>query len=116
MNFKNKYSLKYRVEESSRILLKYPDRVPIICEKSKMDSNIELNKKKYLINKHVTIGEFLFYVRKTLLINEYTALFLLIGDVMPPNNSPVGVLYDAYSNMDGYLYITYSFENTFGYF
>ena len=34
MNFKNKYSLKYRVEESSRILLKYPDRVPIICEKS----------------------------------------------------------------------------------
>jgi len=114
MNFKNKYSLKYRVEESSRILLKYPDRVPIICEKSKMDSNIELNKKKYLINKNVTIGEFLFYIRKSLLINEYTALFLLIGDVMPPNNSTLGVLYDAYSNMDGYLYITYSFENTFG--
>ena len=114
MNFKNKYSLKYRVEESSRILLKYPDRVPIICEKNNRDSNIELNKKKYLISKNVTIGEFLFFIRKNLLINEYTALFLLVGDIIPPNNSTVGVLYNSYSNVDGYLYITYSFENTFG--
>ena len=114
MNFKNKYSLKYRVEESSRILLKYPDRVPIICEKNNRDSNIELNKKKYLISKNVTIGEFLFFIRKNLLINEYTALFLLVGDIIPPNNFTVGMLYNSYSNVDGYLYITYSFENTFG--
>jgi GABA(A) receptor-associated protein len=114
MNFKNKFSLKNRVEESSRILLKYPDRVPIICEKNNRYTGVELQKKKYLINKDVTIGNFLFYIRKNLLINEYTALFLLIGDVIPPNNSTFGLLYDVYRDMDGYLYITYSFENTFG--
>ena len=114
MNFKDRYSLKNRVEESSKILLKYPDRVPIICEKNNKDSGRELEKKKYLINKNVTIGEFLFYIRKNLLINEYTALFLLIGDVIPPNNSTFGLLYDVYRDLDGYLYITYSFENTFG--
>jgi hypothetical protein len=48
MNFKNKFSLKNRVEESSRILLKYPDRVPIICEKNNRYSGVELEKKKYL--------------------------------------------------------------------
>lgn len=114
MSFKTSFSFKNRIEESTRVLLKYPDRVPIICEKTKVININTLIKKKYLINRNTTLGEFLFYIRKKLLLNEYNALFLLIGDVIPPNNSTLGVLYDTYRDMDGYLYITYSFENTFG--
>ena len=114
MSFKLKYSFRDRIEESTRILLKYPDKIPIICEKNIKSYGVELNKKKYLINPNLMMSEFLSYIRKKLNINQNTALFLSIGDVIPPNTSTMGVLYEAYKNMDGYLYISYSLENTFG--
>jgi GABA(A) receptor-associated protein len=71
--------------------------------------------KKYLVSKDLVISEFLLFIRKKLQINQHSALFLIIGDgVIPPNTATFDILYDAYRDMDGYLYMTYSFENTFG--
>lgn len=33
MKFKDEYSLEQRKAESDRIRQKYPDRIPVICEK-----------------------------------------------------------------------------------
>ena len=38
-NYQNKFSFSQRQTESGRIRQKYPDRVPIICEKAKMCSD-----------------------------------------------------------------------------
>ena len=37
--FKDNFSFEKRLVESTRIMKKYPDRVPIICEKAKMCSD-----------------------------------------------------------------------------
>ena len=50
MSFKTKYSFENRVSESGRIRSKYPDRIPIICEKaSKKSDTPDIDKNKYLV-------------------------------------------------------------------
>ena len=45
-NFRMKFSFEKRLEEASRIIEKYPERVPIICER--ITPNIpEIDRKKY---------------------------------------------------------------------
>ena len=48
MTFKQKFSFDFRKEESKRIRMKYPDKIPVVCEKlHSRDPNI--SKIKYLI-------------------------------------------------------------------
>ena len=46
--FKQKFSFQKRLEESNRIIDKYPDRVPIIVERASNTSDIPvIDKQKY---------------------------------------------------------------------
>ena len=45
MNFKNKYTLRQRVDESNKVLLKYKDKVPVICEKDNRIQGFDIDKK-----------------------------------------------------------------------
>ena len=49
-DFKNKYDFNQRKSESTRILAKYPDRIPIICQKNRIASRDcpNIDKQKYL--------------------------------------------------------------------
>lgn len=115
MSFKNKYSLKQRVEECNKIIKKYPDKVPIICEKDRRISGFDIDKKKYLVSRDLLFGQFIFIIRQKLDLNDNIALFLIINNkIIPSNTSYLGTIYDDFKDMDGYLYITYSFENVFG--
>ena len=49
MRFQTKYSFEQRSKESSRIIEKYPDKVPIICEKYNKDKSLyTIDKNKFL--------------------------------------------------------------------
>ena len=115
MSFKNKYTLSQRVNEVNNILLKYKDKIPIICEKDSRVQGFDIDKKKYLVSKNILFGQFIKIIRQRLKINEYTSLFLIVNnEYIPSNTSDIGFIYNLYKDMDGYLYIKYSFENTFG--
>ena len=63
--FKNQYTLEERIKESTRILSKYPDRIPIICEKSKSSGLLpSIDKTKFLVPWDLTVANFIFIVRK----------------------------------------------------
>tara|TARA_B100000029_G_C16716902_1_gene645423 strand:+ start:72 stop:452 length:381 start_codon:yes stop_codon:yes gene_type:complete len=114
--YKNKYSFAIRSIESKRIMEKYPNRIPVICERSH-DSDIpNIDKNKYLVPKDLTIGQFLFVIRKRIKLPPMKAIFLFIGEqyIIPPTSHLMSIVYDAYKDSDGYLYIKYSGENTFG--
>lgn len=116
MKFKNEYSLYQRKNETIMILNKYPNRVPVICEKSENISNNdpELDKKKYLVPNDLTIGQFVYVIRKRLKITAEKALYLFINGMIPPTSAYVHDIYYYAKDEDGFLYITYTFENTFG--
>lgn len=115
MSFKSMYSFKERITETYNILQKYPERIPIICEKnSKAKNTSELDKKKYLVPCDLTIGQFIYVIRKRLSIKPEMALYIFINGAIPPSAEFIQTIYERHKDEDGFLYVTYSFENTFG--
>ena len=113
--FQQEKTFKERKAESNRILKKYPGRIPIICEKMPGSNIQELDKKKYLVPADLTIGQFSCCIRKRLKITKETAIFLIINNTYPSSSSLICDLYKIYKNEDGFMYICFSPENTFGF-
>ena len=101
-------------KESQRILNKYPDRIPIIVNKEKISLLPDLKKNKYLVPKDMVISQFIFIIRKNLTLSSSEALFITINDKLCQSNKKIIDLYEEEKNEDGFLYIIYSSENTFG--
>ena len=115
MFYKQTNMLEDRKIESYRILVKYPDKIPIICEKHSSCKTIkEITKKKYLVSMNYTCGQFMYIIRAQLQLPAEHAMFFFIKDSIPSNTQTVGELYDSYKDEDGFLYIHYASENTFG--
>ena len=114
-SFKNEYSFQKRYQESKRVLAKYPDRIPIICERSLKSRDCPLiDKKKYLVPRNLTIGQFLFVIRNRLKLHPETALFLFVNNTIPPTSSLIEQIYYKHKDDDDFLYLSYSQENIFG--
>ncbi len=114
MKFKQEHSFEERRSESDRIRSKYPDRIPVICERSEKSPVADIDKKKYLVPADLTIGQFVYVIRKRLKLPAEQAIFLFINGVIPPTASLLNQIYEEHKDEDGFLYITYSGENTFG--
>jgi GABA(A) receptor-associated protein len=114
MKFKEEYDLDSRKQEAAKIRQKYPDRVPVICERDNKSHIVEIDKKKYLVPKDLTVGQFMFVIRKRINLEAEKAIFLFINNTLPASASSMGEVDEASRDEDGFLYITYSGENTFG--
>ena len=116
--FKDEIPFAMRKEEASRILSKYPDRIPIIIERSEdCSSDIPVvDKKKYLVPNDITTGQFTYIIRKRIELEPEKAIFLFAGEdyTIPPSSSLISEIYNNFKDEDGFLYFTYSGENTFG--
>lgn len=117
MSFKEQHSFEKRKTESERILAKYPDRIPIIVEKfnGKNDSKLDdINKKKFLAPPDITIGQFMYIIRNRLKLTEDKALFIFINKTLPATAATLNTIYENNKDDDGFLYVSYSSESTFG--
>lgn len=116
MNFKSSKSLEERISEYERISSKYPNQIPIICERSKSNHNDIpiINKSKFLVPKDLTCGHFIQVLRSRVKIPPEKAIFLFVGPIIPSGNQLMSDIYSKYKDDDGFLYITYTGENTFG--
>ena len=113
--FKQENSLQDRLHESQRITAKYADRIPIICEKNSRSKNTPpIDKTKYLVPNDLTIGQFVYVIRKRMQLAPEKAIFIFIGNNIPPSSQRLIDTYYFHRDEDGFLYISYSCENTFG--
>ncbi len=115
-DFQRKITFQKRLEESKKILAKHPNRIPIIIEKSETCKTIEdIDKKKFLVPHDLTLGQLMYVVRKRLkTVSAETGLFFFINDTMQPASALLTQIYNNHKHDDGFLYILYSSENTFG--
>ncbi|KAH6777255.1 Ubiquitin-like superfamily protein [Perilla frutescens var. frutescens] len=114
-SFKLEHPLEKRQVESTRIREKYPDRIPVIVEKAERSDVPDIDKKKYLVPADLTVGQFVYVVRKRIKLSAEKAIFIFVKDMLPPTASLLSAIYDEYKDEDGFLYMTYSGENTFGF-
>ena len=103
-----------RLNESKRIMNKYPDRIPVIVNKSDRSNIQDIDKKKYLVPRDMYIGQFTYIIRKNIKLNDSDALFVTINNNLVPTNITMSEIHKKDHNEDGFLYIVYSSENTFG--
>tara|TARA_Y100000817_G_scaffold313540_1_gene309878 strand:- start:1798 stop:2148 length:351 start_codon:yes stop_codon:yes gene_type:complete len=113
-SFKEKTLFDKRIQESEQIRNKYPDRIPIIVEKYKDCKLPDVDKCKYLVPNDMTMSKFIFVVRRRIELDSSQALFITINGIMAPASQTVGELYDNQKDEDGFLYVVYTSENTFG--
>ncbi len=98
----------------ARIRSKYPDRIPVICEKASRSSIPDIDKKKYLVPSDLTVGHFVYVIRKRIKLPPEQAIFIFINGNIPANGVMMSAMFDEHADPDGFLYVTYSGENTFG--
>eukprot|EP01039_Chlorochromonas_danica_P006615 gene6613-7308_t len=116
MKFKESHTFEERVKESERVRAKYPDRIPVICEKVETSSMEDLDKKKYLVPVDLTCGQLIYVIRKRLKFPSEKALFFFVNGSIPPNSATMSAVYDQHKDKDGFLYTYFGEENVFGHF
>jgi len=79
------HTTEKRKSEAERIRAKYPDRVPVICEKADRSDIPDIDKKKYLVPADLTVGQFHYVIRKRIQLAPEKALFLFCSNTIPPN-------------------------------
>ena len=82
--YKESRTLDSRKMEAERILKKYPDRIPVICEKHAQSDVPDIDKTKYLVPMDLNVGQFIYVVRKRLKLAPEKALFLFVDGMLPP--------------------------------
>ncbi len=96
-------------------MLLYPTKIPMIVEQSG-HSLASIEKKKFLTPSNLSISQFILVLRKRISLEQEKALFLYVGsNCMPRSTDTIGQLYQQFKDEDGFLYITYVGENTFGF-
>ncbi len=114
MSFKSQISFEIRQEESQRIMNKYTRRTPVIVEKAKNCELDDIDKKKFLVPNDLTMSQFIYIIRKRIKIKPEQAIFLTVNNCLPESNAQIVQVYNKHKDEDGFLYIVYSSENTFG--
>ncbi|KAK4800826.1 hypothetical protein SAY86_021313 [Trapa natans] len=112
--FKEVFSFEKRVEESKSIIGKYPDRVPVIIERYSRTDLPEMEKKKFLVPREMSVGQFIHLLSSRLHIPPGKALFVFVKNTLPPTASRMDTIYQSFKEEDGFLYMCYSSEKTFG--
>nr|QEM21006.1 ATG8c [Solanum lycopersicum] len=75
-SFKVEHPLERRQAESSRIREKYPDRIPVIVERAEKSDISDIDKKKYLVPADLTVGQFVYVVRKRINLSAEKETFV----------------------------------------
>ena len=88
----------------------------MIVDKRASDTSLpDIDKKKFLVPSDLTVGQFMYVIRKRIHLSAEQAIFLFVaGGTLPPSVSTLQAVYDQHHDEDGFLYMTYSGENVFG--
>ena len=114
-HFKDDHSFEKRIDEARKILKKHVDRIPVICELAANRNIPEIDRKKYLVPQELTVGQFVYVIRKRIRMPPEKAIFIFVNGKLPSTGAALmSQVYKDYKDSDGFLYITYSGENTFG--
>jgi len=111
-DFKKRFSLEQRYLESQRMFMKHPSRIPVIINSAHED--IYIQKKKYLVPSDIYLAEFIHLLRKKLVVGREQTLLVFCENKLPVVTNSMLQVYAQHKDKDGFLYLTLTFENTFG--
>jgi hypothetical protein len=69
---------------------------------------------EFLVPSDLTCGQFVYVIRKRIKLSPEKALFIFCNNQLPPTSALMSSVYAEHKDQDGFLYITYAGENSFG--
>jgi len=78
----------------------------VICEKVEKSDIATIDKKKYLVPADLTVGQFVYVIRKRIKLAAEKAIFIFVDEVLPPTAALMSSIYEEHKDEDGFLYIT----------
>ncbi|KAI7757020.1 hypothetical protein M8C21_004042 [Ambrosia artemisiifolia] len=85
MVFKLQHPPEKRRAESTCIRHKYPDRLPVIVERAERSHIADIDKNKYLVPADLTVGQFVYVVRKRIKLSPEKAIFVFANNMFTTN-------------------------------
>ena len=110
-------SFERRVRQTDMMCTRYPDKVPVMLGEHRDAGNQpSLKKKKFMIPRNVTCAQFIVMIRERIQLQPTQTLFFM---TVPKHHlicgtTTIGELYDKEKNDDGFLYVVYALEHSFG--
>ncbi|XP_029702334.1 gamma-aminobutyric acid receptor-associated protein-like 2 isoform X7 [Takifugu rubripes] len=114
-HYLGKTAAENRCMRSTEIRNKYPDRVPVTLEKVPRSNIMDVDRREYLLPTDLTVAQFMYIIRKRISLPSEAPMFLFVDQVLPTTSATMGALYEESKDEDGFLYVAYSGENTFGF-
>merc|ERR1712126_303892 len=110
--------LSERKADSAKLRSRYPGKIPMILKRNQTSEIPPIPKFKYLIPDELSVAQIISVIRKNIKsedFDETKSIFIIVDkNISPMVSTTAGELYQLYSDADGFLYVTYSGENTFG--
>ena len=114
--FKAKNSFQERKSQCATVRAKYINKIPIIVEKMKNTKaeTPDISKHNFLAPDDANVSQFLHVIKKYMALESTESVYLFINDELISTGESLSNLYVKYKDADGFLYMYYARENTFG--
>ncbi|KAK9202035.1 hypothetical protein WN944_017244 [Citrus x changshan-huyou] len=70
---------------------------------------------RFLVPRDMSVGQFIHILSSRLHLTPGKALFVFVKDTLPQTATLMDSVYESFKDEDGFLYMCYSSEKTFGY-
>lgn len=74
----------------------YANLHKVICEKVEKSDIATIDKKKYLVPADLTVGQFVYVIRKRIKLSPEKAIFIFVDEVLPPTAALMSSIYEEH--------------------
>lgn len=71
-----------------------------IVERAEKSDIAPIDKKKYLVPSDLTVGQFVYVIRKRIKLSPEKAIFIFVSNVLPPTNALMSLVYEEHKDED----------------